>query len=70
MSFIEVDCREAAQIGNLEKTSEATKVVKPKCDKEIFPNAIIREVVDELTLREGEEGTLRSFINTTSVGDR
>ena len=45
------------------------KVAKPKFYKETFSNAIIREGVEELTLREGEENTLRSFINTANVLD-
>ena len=66
--FIEVENHEAVKIGDLEKNSEAIKVVKPKSSKEIFQNAAIREGVDELTLREGEGGTLRSFINAATVG--
>ena len=66
--FIEVENHEAVKIGDLEKNSEAIKVVKPKYSKEIFQNAAIREGVDELTLREGEGGTLRSFINAATVG--
>ena len=69
-SFIEVDNNEAVKIGDLEKNSEAIKVVKPKFHKEVYPNAAVGEGVDELTLREGagEEGTLRSFITTANVG--
>ena len=43
-------------------------MVRSKFKKEIFPKATILECVDELTLRAGEEGMLRSFINTTNVG--
>ena len=50
-------------------TREAMKVAKPKFYKEIFSNAIIREGVDELTLREGEANTLRSFIIAANVPD-
>ena len=42
-------------------------MVRPKFDREFFPNAVIREVADELTHREGEEGMQRSFINTPKV---
>ena len=34
-----------------------------------FPEAVVREGADELTLRPEEEGTLRTFIDTTDVGD-
>ena len=39
--FIEEDNREAVKIGDLEKNSEAIKVVKPKFNKEIHQNASI-----------------------------
>ena len=42
-------------------------MARPKFDKESFPTAVIRERVDELTLRQGEEGMLRSFTNTYKV---
>ena len=35
-----------------------------------FPEAVVREGADELTLRAEEEGAARTFIDTTSVGDR
>ena len=57
-SFIEADTHEAVKIGDLEKNPEAIKVVKPKFNQEIFPNAIIREALGDLTLRVGEAGTL------------
>ena len=44
-----MDNNEAANIGDPEKTSEAIKVVRPKFDEESFPNAAIREGVDELS---------------------
>ena len=63
-----MDNNEAVKIGHLEKNSEAIKVVRPKFDKESFPNAVIlREGVDELTLREGEEGLLRTCVDPTKV---
>ena len=64
--FIEVDNHETVKIGYLEKNSEAIRVVRPKYNKETYQ---IREGVSESTFREGEEGTLRSFINTACVGD-
>ena len=59
--FIEVDNHESVKIGDL---------AKPKFTKEINQNAAVQEAVGELTLREGEEGeegTLRSFIDTADV---
>ena len=41
----------------MDKNSEAIMQAKREINKEIFPNATIRDFVDELTLREGEEGT-------------
>ena len=35
-----------------------------------FSGAVIRKGADELTLRAHEEGVLRAFIDTPSVGDR
>ena len=64
-----MDINEAAKIGDLEKNSQAIKVASPNVDKVSFPNAVIEEGVDELTLREGEEGMQRSFIDTTNPGD-
>ena len=57
-----MDEDEAVQTGNMEKNSEAIKVVRPTFDKVSFPNAVIPEGVDGLTLRTGEEGIRRSFI--------
>ena len=37
-------------------------------NKEMFPEAYIREEVGELTLRLGEAGSLRASMNTTNVG--
>ena len=53
----------------LEKNSEATKVVDPDFNRGIFPNASVREGVEEITLRTGVAGMLRTFIDTTNVVD-
>ena len=63
-----VDCHEAVKIGDLVKNLESRSVVEPKCTADL-PRAIAREEADEPTLRRGEEGTQRTFINTTSVED-
>ena len=42
-------------------------MVRPDLDRATFPNAITQERVDELTLRAGEAGSLRAFINTTKM---
>ena len=62
--FIEVDKNEVVKIGDLEKNSEAIKVVRPNFNKEIFPDATIRAGVGELTLRTGEAGTLRTLMGS------
>ena len=58
------------KIGDLERHKEVTKVVKPKFNNEMFPEAHVREGVDELTLRSEMAGMLRAVIDTTSVEDR
>ena len=63
-----MDIREEVKIGDLQKNSEAIKVVKPKFSKESVPNAMLREGVGRAdTSSKGEEGTLRSFVDTASV---
>ena len=44
------------------------QVVKPKFTAD-SPDAVVREGADELTLRTEEEGLLRTFIDTTKLGD-
>ena len=65
--FIEVDNHEAVRTGDLEKNLEAIKKVGSNFDRELPPGAAVREGVDELTLRRGEEGMLRFFVNTGAV---
>ena len=60
---------EAVNIGDLERYSVALHVVGPKFNKEDFPGAEVREEVGELTLRGGEEGVLRTSVETTNVGE-
>ena len=67
--FVEVDDHEAVKIGDLERNLEAIKVVRPRLNKVILLNSIIRVAVGEKALRTGEEGMLRMCINTTSVVD-
>ena len=65
--FIEVDNHEAERIRDLEKNSEAIKVVGPTSTEKMFPDAAVREVVDDLTRRRGEEGMPHLFINKFHV---
>ena len=62
-----MDNNEAVKICDFEKNSDAINVARHQFDKESFPNAVFRAGVRELTLREGEEGMQRSFINTVNV---
>ena len=64
--FILVDNQEAVTVGELDQNVESRKVVKPKFTTD-FPEAVVREGADELTLRADEEGALRTFIVTTNV---
>ena len=61
--FIMVENFETVRVGGLEKNMESTQVVKPN-----FTTDFLQEA-DEWSLRKEEEGTLRSSIDTTSVGD-
>ena len=63
-----VDNHEAVESGDLEKTLESLSVVKQKFTAD-FPEAVVCQGADELTLRREEEGIVRTFINTTQVGD-
>ena len=67
--LIKVDDHEEVNIADLEKYSVALHVVEPKFGREDFPEAAVREGVGELTLRRGEAVGLRTFIDTTNVGD-
>ena len=58
---------EGSIIGDFAKSMESRKVVNPKFTTD-FPEAVVREGADELTLR-AEEGLLRTFADTTDVGD-
>ena len=63
-----MDDHEAVKFSNLKKNSEAIKVVGPDFDKRaMYPDAAVPEGVDEVTLRRGEDGALRSCINTAKV---
>ena len=67
--FIMVENHEAVKVGELDKNVESRKVVKPKFTTD-FPEAVVREGADEQTLRADGEGALRTFIDTTNVGDK
>ena len=66
--FITMDSRQAVKTGDLEKTQESLPVVKPQFTAD-FPEAVVREGADELTLRAEEQGMLRTFIDTADVGE-
>ena len=55
--FIMVDNYEAVRVGDFENDMESRPMVKPKFTTD-FPEAVVREGADELTLRAEEEGTL------------
>ena len=59
----------AVKIRDLEKETRSKKVVKPNFTTD-YPGAFIREGADELTLRADEEEVVRSFIDTTNVGNK
>ena len=61
--FIETDNHIAVDVGGLRRDTIPVRVKKPHFS-EAFPEAVFREGADELTLRAGEVGTQRAFINT------
>ena len=67
--FIDVKNHEAVKIGDLDGNSEEIKVIRPNLKIETFPNAAIREEVDDQTLRAKEVGILHTSLNSTKVGD-
>ena len=66
---IKVDNHEVVRIGELEKNSKAIKAVGPKFDGGRFSRHGAPRRVDELRCSRGEEGVLRTFIDTTNVED-
>ena len=63
----EVDNHEAQKVGDLEKNSQAIKVVRVHFDTETFLDAAVRERVGQLTLRRGANGFQRSFKEVLSA---
>ena len=55
--FNTVDNQEAVKIGELEKSLESLTLVKPTFTAD-FPESVLREGADQLTLRRCEEGML------------
>ena len=66
--FIKVDNREPMNIGDVEKDSVVLPIVEPKFSVD-RPEAATREEAGEFALRRGDEGGLRTFTDTTNVGD-
>ena len=62
-SFIEADNHSAVDVGGLRRGTISVHVKKPQFS-EVFPDAVIREGADELTLRAEEVGSRRTFIDT------
>ena len=65
--FITMDNQEVVKIGTEEKIRESLPLVKPTFTTD-FPEAVVREGADELTLRR-QEGMLRTCIDATNVGN-
>ena len=66
--FIAVDSHEAVKVGTLRQGVKSFQVVRPKFTED-FPEAVVREGADELTLRAEGEGVRRNFMDTTNVED-
>ena len=54
-------------VGGLSRGTKSIQVKKPQVS-EAFPEAVIREGADDLTLRAEEVGSLRTFIDTKHRG--
>ena len=67
--FTEVGDHEALNVGGLRQGIKSVQVVKLKFTGD-FPEAVIREGADELTLRAEEVGVRRTFIDTAKRADR
>ena len=67
--FIVGDNQEAVKVGEQDKNVESRKVVKPKFTTD-FPEYVVREGADELTVRADEDGALRTFIDTPQCGEQ
>ena len=52
--FFEVSNQEEVKLGDLMRFEVVKNVIKPAFDKETLPDAHVREVAEELTLRPGE----------------
>ena len=65
--FIPMNNHEAVKLADLEKTLESLLVVKLQFTTE-FLEPVVREGVDELTLRREREGMLRTFLDTANAG--
>ena len=61
---IDVDNRSA--VDGLRRGTKSMQVKKPQF-REVFPEAVIREGADELTLRAEEVGSRRTFIDTKHI---
>ena len=61
------DNHEAVKVGDVHRETRSKTVVKPKFKA---PRAVIREGAGELTSRGREEGVLRTFSDTSNVGDQ
>ena len=68
-NFIEVDNHAAVNVGGLHRGIKSARVVRPNLLKVDYPEAVIREGADELSLRAAEVGVLRTFIDTADVED-
>ena len=62
----EVDNHSAVDVGGLRRGTKSIHV-KKRHFSEAFPEAVIREGADELTLRADEVGSLRAFIDTIHI---
>ena len=67
--FTEVDNWEAVKIWRSGEERGSARVVMPSFNKASSPNPRVREKMDELTRLLGEAVLLRTFINTTHVGE-
>ena len=64
-----MDNHDAVKVRDLHRETKTKKVVRPKLTTD-FPGGVIREVASDLTLRAHEQSELRTFIDTSNVGNK
>ena len=65
-NFVEEDNHNGVDVGCLRRGTRSIRVTKPQFS-DAYPEAVIREGADELTLRAEDVGSLGTFVDTTNI---